>query len=125
MPPRFRQARGLFHCPAAYARPLSASFAEQSAFSTVDLTQASADAGHPVSRGHMQRKEREFMNWDTIEGNWKEFTGAAKAKWGELTDDEIQEAEGNRERLVGLLQQKYGMAKDEAERELDSFAKTF
>lgn len=65
------------------------------------------------------------MNWDQIEGNWREYTGAAKVKWGELTDDEIQQAEGNRERMVGLLQQKYGMAKDAAERELQSFADTF
>ena len=65
------------------------------------------------------------MNWDQIEGNWREYTGAARAKWGELTDDEIQQAEGHRERMVGLLQQKYGMAKDAAERELQSFADTF
>lgn len=62
------------------------------------------------------------MNWDKIEGNWKEFTGAAKAKWGELTDDEIQEAEGNREKMVGIIQQKYGVAKEEAERQIDEFA---
>ena len=63
------------------------------------------------------------MNWDRIEGNWKEFTGAAKEKWGELTDDEIQQAEGNREKLVGVIQQKYGIAKDEAERQVDEFAR--
>lgn len=62
------------------------------------------------------------MNWDRIEGNWKEFAGAAKAKWGELTDDEIQQAEGNREKLAGIIQQKYGVAKDEAERQADEFA---
>ena len=61
------------------------------------------------------------MNWDQIEGNWKEFTGAAKAKWGELTDDEIQQAEGYREKLAGVVQQKYGVAKEEAERQVDEF----
>lgn len=62
------------------------------------------------------------MNWDRIEGNWKEFTGAAKAKWGDLTDDEVKEANGNREKLAGIIQQKYGVAKDEAERQIDEFA---
>ena len=62
------------------------------------------------------------MNWDQIEGNWKEFAGSAKAKWGELTDDEVQQAEGNREKMVGLIQQKYGVAKEEAERQVEEFA---
>lgn len=62
------------------------------------------------------------MNWDKIEGNWKQMTGAVKAKWGDLTDDEIQEAEGNRDVLVGKIQERYGMAKDEAERQVDEFA---
>lgn len=62
------------------------------------------------------------MNWDTIEGNWKQMTGSIKAKWGELTDDEITEAGGNREKLVGKVQEKYGIAKDEAEKQVDEFA---
>lgn len=61
------------------------------------------------------------MNWDRIEGNWKEFKGNVKAHWGKLTDDELDEAEGNREVLAGKIQQKYGIAKDEAEREIDEF----
>ncbi len=62
------------------------------------------------------------MNWDQIEGNWKQFTGSAKAKWGKLTDDEIQQAEGKREKLAGLIQEKYGIAKEEAEKQVDEFA---
>ncbi|WP_299563803.1 CsbD family protein [uncultured Sulfitobacter sp.] len=62
------------------------------------------------------------MNWDKIEGNWKQFKGSAQAKWGELTDDEVDEAAGNREKLVGKIQEKYGVAKDEAERQVDDFA---
>lgn len=62
------------------------------------------------------------MNWDTIKGNWKQLTGEAKAKWGELTDDEIQQADGNREKLVGKVQERYGVAKEEAERQVDDFA---
>ncbi|EPX81487.1 CsbD family protein [Litoreibacter arenae] len=63
------------------------------------------------------------MNWDQIEGNWKEWKGKAKAKWGELTDDELDQAEGNREKIEGLIQQKYGKTKEEAREEVDHFMK--
>lgn len=61
------------------------------------------------------------MNWDSIEGNWKEWKGSAREKWGEMTDNELQEAKGEREQLVGLVQQKYGKAREEAEREVDEW----
>ncbi|AZQ68554.1 CsbD family protein [Silicimonas algicola] len=61
------------------------------------------------------------MNWDQIEGNWKQFTGKVKENWGELTNDEITEARGEREQLIGLVQSKYGKARDEAEREVDTW----
>ncbi len=62
------------------------------------------------------------MNWDKIEGNWKQLKGSVQAKWGELTDDEVDQAEGNREKLVGKIQEKYGIAKEEAEKQVDEFA---
>lgn len=62
------------------------------------------------------------MNWDTIKGNWQQLTGDIKAKWGDLTDDEIKEAEGNREKLIGKIQERYGVAREEAERQVDEFA---
>ncbi|QDC09022.1 CsbD family protein [Oceanicola sp. D3] len=61
------------------------------------------------------------MNWDVIQGNWKEWQGSAREKWGELTDNELQEAKGEREQLVGLVQQKYGYAREEAEKEVDDW----
>jgi uncharacterized protein YjbJ (UPF0337 family) len=61
------------------------------------------------------------MNWDQIEGKWKELKGKAQAKWGDLTDDELDRVEGKRDQMVGLIQQKYGKAKDEAEREVDDW----
>lgn len=61
------------------------------------------------------------MNWDRIEGNWKQFTGKVKEKWGDLTDDDIARVNGNREQLEGLLQQRYGYAKDKAKQEIDSW----
>ena len=62
------------------------------------------------------------MNWDTIKGNWKQMSGKVKEEWGDLTDDEITEAEGDRDQLVGKIQAKYGIAKEEAEQQVDSFA---
>jgi len=62
------------------------------------------------------------MNWDQIEGNWKQMKGKAKANWGDLTDDELQQAEGRRDELVGLVQEKYGKAREEAEREVDDWS---
>ncbi|MFO0824003.1 MAG: CsbD family protein [Gemmataceae bacterium] len=61
------------------------------------------------------------MNWDQVKGNWKQFTGQVKQKWGKLTDDDLTTAEGKRDELAGKLQEKYGMAKEDAERELDDF----
>ena len=61
------------------------------------------------------------MNWDQVEGNWKQLKGKAQAKWGDITDDEWHKAEGRREELVGLVQAKYGHAKNEAEREVDDW----
>ena len=61
------------------------------------------------------------MNWDQIEGNWKQFKGEAQTQWGKLNDDELDRVEGNRAKLEGKLQERYGYAKDEAQREVDSF----
>jgi len=65
------------------------------------------------------------MNWDQIKGNWKQFTGKAKEKWGKLTDDDLQVIGGKRDQLVGKIQERYGIAKDEAERQVDDFSRTY
>ena len=64
------------------------------------------------------------MNWDKIEGNWKQFKGHAKTKWGKLTDDDLDVAAGKRDILAGKLQERYGYGKDQAERELDTFSRS-
>ena len=51
------------------------------------------------------------MNWEQIEGNWKQFKGGVKEQWGKLTDDELTRIDGKRDKLAGLLQEKYGLAK--------------
>jgi uncharacterized protein YjbJ (UPF0337 family) len=61
------------------------------------------------------------MNWDRIEGNWKEVKGKAKQQWGKLTDDDLDVAAGRREELEGLLQSRYGYAKDKAKTEIDAW----
>ena len=58
------------------------------------------------------------MNRDRWEGNWKEFKGKVREKWGQLTDDDLDEINGRREQLVGKLQKRYGYEKDRAEREI-------
>jgi uncharacterized protein YjbJ (UPF0337 family) len=61
------------------------------------------------------------MNWDTIEGQWKQFTGRAKQAWSKLTDDDLANLNGKREQLAGKIQERYGMKKDEAERQIDDW----
>ncbi|EHN8923823.1 TPA: CsbD family protein [Enterobacter bugandensis] len=58
------------------------------------------------------------MNKDEIGGNWKQFKGKAKEKWGKLTDDDMTVIEGKRDQLVGKIQERYGYAKDQAENEV-------
>jgi len=61
------------------------------------------------------------MNSDIMVGKWKQLRGAVQAKWGSISDDEIARIEGNRERLVGLLQEKYGRNKEQLRQEVNSY----
>lgn len=61
------------------------------------------------------------MNWDRIQGSWREFKGRVKQQWGKLTDDDLDLIDGRREELAGRIQQRYGLAKDEAERQIDEW----
>jgi len=61
------------------------------------------------------------MNWDRIEGNWKQFSGKVQQQWGKLTSDDLSKVEGKRTELVGRIQERYGYAKDQAEREVDDW----
>jgi uncharacterized protein YjbJ (UPF0337 family) len=64
------------------------------------------------------------MNWDEVKGDWKQFTGKAKAKWGKLTDDDMTQIGGKRDELSGKLQSHYGHTKEQAEKHIDEFLKT-
>ena len=61
------------------------------------------------------------MNWDQIEGKWTQLKGKAKDKWSDLTDDELDRVEGKRDVLIGKIQEKYGVAKEKAEKEVAEF----
>jgi uncharacterized protein YjbJ (UPF0337 family) len=61
------------------------------------------------------------MNWDRVEGNWKQLKGQIQAQWGKLTEDDLNIVEGKRTQLAGKLQERYGIAKDEAERQIDDW----
>lgn len=63
------------------------------------------------------------MNSDTIKGSWKELKGKAQAKWGKLTDDQLDQVEGNRAQLAGAIQKSYGVARDEAEKQVKEWEK--
>lgn len=61
------------------------------------------------------------MNNDVFKGKWKQFTGEAKKQWGKLTDDQIDQIDGDREKLIGEIQENYGLARDEAEKQVQDF----
>jgi len=64
------------------------------------------------------------MNKDILEGQWKEIKGKVKAKWAKLTDDDLDYISGRAEELKGTIQKRYGMKKDDADKEYDAFIKT-
>jgi uncharacterized protein YjbJ (UPF0337 family) len=79
------------------------------------------------SDGRLMRpstRQEAHMDWNRIEGNWKQFKGKIKEKWGDLTDDDIDRMEGNREQFEGKIQEKYGIGKDQAKRNVEDWLKT-
>jgi uncharacterized protein YjbJ (UPF0337 family) len=61
------------------------------------------------------------MNWDRIEGNWRQFKGKVQQQWGALTDDDLDRIEGRHEELSGMIQQRYGKSKDDADRAIEDW----
>jgi uncharacterized protein YjbJ (UPF0337 family) len=64
------------------------------------------------------------MNWDQIEGKWKQYSGAARERWGKLTADDWMTIGGKKEQLVGRLQERYGLTKEDADREADEWSRS-
>jgi len=65
------------------------------------------------------------MNWDQIEGKWKQAAGKVKEKWGKLTDDDLNVIRGKRDQLVGIIQERYGIARQAAEQQVEEFSRSF
>jgi len=63
------------------------------------------------------------MNWDQVEGKWKQVRGSAKQQWGKLTDNDLEQIAGMRDKLVGKLQERYGIAQEEAQKQTDEWIK--
>jgi len=71
-----------------------------------------------------KHERRNIMDWDRVEGNWKQLKGKVKEKWGDLTDDEIDRIAGRRDQLEGLVQERYGLAKDQVRKDVDDWVKS-
>ena len=71
---------------------------------------------------YVHTEQEDTMNWDRVQGNWKQFSGKVKEKWGDLTDDDLTQINGNREQLEGRIQARYGYAKDQVKKEVDDWA---
>jgi uncharacterized protein YjbJ (UPF0337 family) len=98
-----------------------------------DVREASCDVTMPqflperlncLPVGSPSQQQEVTMDWNRVEGNWKQFKGAAKEKWGKLTDDDLNVIEGRREQLEGKLQQRYGFAKDQIHKDVDDWFRT-
>jgi uncharacterized protein YjbJ (UPF0337 family) len=68
-----------------------------------------------------QMTQEVFMDWDRVEGNWKQLKGSVKEKWGNLTDDDLDRIAGRRDQLEGVIQERYGIAKDQARKDIDTW----
>ncbi len=61
------------------------------------------------------------MNWDQVKGNWRQFKGEAKRRWGKLTDDDLKTIDGDKDKLIGKIQERYGKAREDVQRDVDQF----
>jgi uncharacterized protein YjbJ (UPF0337 family) len=69
----------------------------------------------------MVAERRTGMDWNRVEGNWKQLKGKVKEQWGKLTDDDLDEIAGRRDQLEGKIQERYGIAKDQVQRDIDDW----
>ncbi|MGE3820565.1 MAG: CsbD family protein [Isosphaeraceae bacterium] len=65
------------------------------------------------------------MNWDQFEGNWMQVKGKVRERWGDLTDDELEQIAGKKDQLLGKLQERYGFTKEQAQKELEEASRTW
>jgi uncharacterized protein YjbJ (UPF0337 family) len=83
-----------------------------------------ADAGAWWRSLKQRQKKERVMDWNRLEGNWKQFKGNVKEKWGRLTDDDLDVINGRQDQLEGKIQERYGLAKDQAKKDVNAWFKT-
>jgi uncharacterized protein YjbJ (UPF0337 family) len=99
-------------------------FSRESCLLLVDADVKANAAEEAVSSiGIESQPRRRDMNWDQVQGKWKQVKGQAKEKWGNLTDDDLDVIDGRRQQFVGRVQERYGIAKEVAEKQVDEFVK--
>jgi uncharacterized protein YjbJ (UPF0337 family) len=77
-----------------------------------------------IARYRTSFTKEAVMDWNRMEGNWKQFSGRVKEKWGKLTDDDLDVINGRREQLEGKIQERYGIAKDQVRRDVDDWLRS-
>jgi uncharacterized protein YjbJ (UPF0337 family) len=95
----------------------------------VEAARAACDDNAPLGtkseegrrRAAMSPEREDHMNRDQVEGKWKELKGEAKVQWGKLTDDDLMKIDGTKDKLVGVIQQRYGYAREQAAKEVEAF----
>jgi uncharacterized protein YjbJ (UPF0337 family) len=78
----------------------------------------------PAERCRNEQRLEETMDWNRVEGNWKQTKGKIKEKWGQLTDDDLTQIDGRRDQLEGKIQERYGLAKDRARKDVEDWLST-
>ncbi len=76
-----------------------------------------------VLRREWRKEQYHTMNWDRVEGNWKQLKGKAREKWGKLTDSDFEQIAGKKDQLIGRIQERYGITREEAQKQADEWAK--
>jgi uncharacterized protein YjbJ (UPF0337 family) len=93
---------------------------------TGDNCRAELKAPADVTSGEARRAAilEDVMDWNRVEGNWKQAKGKVKEKWGQLTDDDLDRVNGKRDQLEGKIQERYGIAKDMVRKDVDDWLKS-
>jgi uncharacterized protein YjbJ (UPF0337 family) len=99
-------------------------FSTSAGTSAPDPLQVHAKRPQPGDQGHRLACHRITMDWNRVEGNWKQTKGKIKEKWGQLTDDDLTQINGKRDQLEGKIQERYGLAKDRARKDIDEWLST-
>ena len=102
--------------------PDGEALAERTREAALDAADRLRTAGEIEAERVQVHKGGVAMNWDQIQGNWKQFKGKVQQQWGSLTDDDLDRIQGRQEELAGLIQERYGKTKEEAQREIDDWA---